>query len=183
MSYTELQKQCYLGVEQALTECEVIDSGWLNWFQNQALSLEEPYEDPIELIAHAMEQKYPEQFSRANQVLKIGDAINNLLGALTPRIPFAARLLSPTTFYENEPETKALCSSLLCPVSYAEGVEAIGIVTINPIAANLLKEKIINHIQEKHNITPYVSVSLANRRGWGLVCDKHFKTTLGVEQL
>ena len=182
MDYKAIQKQCYLDVESALSESDIIDSSWKGWLNQQATSPPEEYHDPIDFLAAMMEKMQPGRFSHNKQVISIGDAINRDIGAMIPRIPFSNRLLKPSAFYEKNPEIKELCATLLCPVSYAEGREAIGIITINPVAALNLQKHLVSYIEEHFQIRPYITFCMANTRGgWAQVCDRHFNSNLTSE--
>jgi len=169
-------RQCYQGVAQALHSSEVIPSSWKDWYRNFTDSHDKFEKDPIELLVHNMCEAEPEIYSHATLVHKIRDEINTITESKLPKLPFATRLLTPSSFYESYPEAAHLSQIMSCPIAYAEGNEVLGIGTINPIAGNLLKDLLTQELKAKHKFSPFIFVALVNHRGWSLMMEKHFKT-------
>jgi len=171
---SSLLQQAYLGVEQALQSTEVVDHVWKDWFHELVISPGEKTQDPIDCLATQMAETLPDLYSQAKLVMVIGEAVNEVSGAQLTRIPFAARMMTPTAFYEKHPEIADLARQLHCPVSYAEGAEVIGLATINPVAGLILKEELVKLVEASEGYTPFISLSLINHRGWGQMNHKHF---------
>ncbi|MBK1882598.1 hypothetical protein JIN85_09235 [Luteolibacter pohnpeiensis] len=128
--------------------------------------------DLIEAIAHLQGNPPDQVTSVMNQ---LSEKIARSLSPTPPMIPFAARLITPTAFYEAFPEIRKLCKALLSPVVYAEDTDAIGTASLNPIAAMIVAEEIQIAAQFQTGIRPFVSIALIDFDGWAAVTRKHFE--------
>lgn len=92
-----------------------------------------------------------------------------------PVIPFAGKLIAPTAFYESYEPLHVLAKLLLCPVLYAEDTDAIGVGSINPVAANILAEQITNTVHRRVGIRPFISSARLDYETWSFLTRKHFE--------
>lgn len=90
------------------------------------------------------------------------------------RVPFAARLIKPTAFYEKYPQITLLCRLMMVPIVYTEDLDVIGIGSINPFFADTLAATIAEEIKKISPILPIVSVIRLDYIGWMKMCTKHF---------
>lgn len=91
------------------------------------------------------------------------------------RVPFAARLIPPTSFYEKHPQIALLCKLMLVPVSFTEDLDVIGIASINPFFADTLAACILDELKQVSRVQPIISIARLDYVGWMKMCEKHFK--------
>lgn len=112
----------------------------------------------------------------------VGAAILNLsnrmalaMQPITPVIPFAGKLIAPTAFYESYEKLHILSHLLLSPVLYAEDTDAMGIGSVNPVAANMLGEHIVSTVHQRTGIRPFVCTARLDYETWAFLTRKHFE--------
>ncbi|BDS08500.1 hypothetical protein NT6N_35400 [Oceaniferula spumae] len=91
------------------------------------------------------------------------------------RVPFAARLIAPTSFYEKYPQITLLCKLMLVPIVYSEDLDVIGIGSINPFFADTLAAALADEIRQVSPVQPIVSIVRLDYVGWMKMCEKHFR--------
>jgi hypothetical protein len=107
-------------------------------------------------------------------ILTLAEAAASTLLPTPPLIPFAGKLIAPTSFYESFDQIHKLAKRLMCPVIYAEDTDSIGIGSINPIAAQILSEEILNTVDRRFGIRPFVTSVRIDYESWTSLCRKHF---------
>ena len=95
------------------------------------------------------------------------------------RIPFAGRLIPPTSFYEKHPDMELLCRLMLVPVAYAEDLDILAVATINPYFADATSAAIVEYAKALSGIRPIISVIRLDYVGWAKMCQKHFREGVG----
>ncbi|MFK7851107.1 MAG: hypothetical protein AB8D78_09030 [Akkermansiaceae bacterium] len=112
----------------------------------------------------------------------IGPAIGNLSDAIAstihpspPVIPFASKLIAPSAFYDSFESLHQLGRLLLTPVVYAEDTDAIGTASINPIASIMLGEEILQAVNKRFGIRPFITNARMEYESWAFLCRKHFE--------
>jgi len=90
-------------------------------------------------------------------------------------IPFAGRLIAPTAFYASFERLHKLARVLLAPVIFAEDTGSIGVASANPIAANLLAEKIQELVSRRFDIRPFLTIARLDYESWTLLTHRHFE--------
>jgi len=93
------------------------------------------------------------------------------------RVPFAARLIPPSSFYEKYPHIALLSKLMLVPISFAEDLDVIGIASINPFFADTLAATIVEEIKKTSTVQPIISSVRLDYVGWMKMCEKHFRPT------
>lgn len=109
-------------------------------------------------------------------ILNLSNRMAIAMQPYTPVIPFAGKLIAPTTFYESYEQLHVLAKLLLSPVLYAEDTDAIGIGSINPLAANLLGENITAAVHRRLGIRPFACSIRLDYETWSFLTRKHFET-------
>ncbi len=108
-------------------------------------------------------------------VHNLSDAIASTLNPIPPTVPFASKLIAPSAFYEAFDGIHKLGRALLTPVIYAEDTDAIGIASINPIAAAILGEEILHSVSKRFGIRPFITTARMEYEAWAFLCRKHFE--------
>jgi hypothetical protein len=127
--------------------------------------------DVIETLVRvqgAAEEHVPAEAGRVAQVM--AHAVYPPL----PLIPFAAKLITPTSFYENFPQLFSLSKLLMSPIIYAEDTDAVGTAALNPVAAKIMGEEILAVVDQRTGIKPFVSVVRMEHNHWSFLTRKHF---------
>ena len=91
------------------------------------------------------------------------------------RVPFAARLIPPSSLYEKHPEIFTLCKLMLVPISFAEDLDVIGICSVNPYFADALSAYLTENLKKETGIQPIMHIIRLDYVGWAKMCQKHFR--------
>ena len=91
------------------------------------------------------------------------------------RIPFAGRLIAPSSLYEKNPEIELMCRLMLVPVAYAEDLDVLALASINPYFVDALSPAIADYTLGKINTQPIISSVRLDYAGWQYMCSKHFR--------
>lgn len=108
-------------------------------------------------------------------ILALGDAVASTLNPVPASVPFASKLIAPSSFYDSFDALHELGKLLLTPVIYAEDTDAIGTASINPIAAQLLGEEILLAVAKRFGIRPFITTARMEYESWAFLCRKHFE--------
>ncbi len=109
----------------------------------------------------------------------ISSKMANALPFVPTRVPFAGRLIPPTSLYEKNPEIELLCRLMLVPVAYAEDLDILGVASINPYFADAISASITEYAKAKTGIEPIISLIRLDYVGWAKMCRKHFREGVG----
>ena len=82
---------------------------------------------------------------------------------------FQLTLTSTCAFFDE------LRNFLLSPVIFAEDTDAIGIASINPVAASILAEEIRSSVYKRFGIRSFVTVARLDYENWAFLTRKHFE--------
>jgi hypothetical protein len=104
----------------------------------------------------------------------LGNQIAHNLLSYAPLIPFAGKLIAPTAFYEAYPELHHLARILRAPVVYVEDTDAIGVASVNPIAASILANEIQTSLHKRFGIRPFITIARLDYESWTFLNRKHF---------
>lgn len=131
--------------------------------------------EPLDMLeAVARVQGHDEE--RLGQAIAVlGDAVASTLNPVTSSIPFASKLIAPSTFYDSFDAMHILGKQLLTPVIYAEDTDAIGTGSVNPIAAQILGEEIHQAVSKRFGIRPFITNARMEYESWAFLCRKHFE--------
>ncbi len=108
-------------------------------------------------------------------ILALGDQVASTLTPYAPYIPFAGKLMSPSAFYESFDRIHKIARTLLTPVVFAEDTDAIGVASINPVAAAILAEEIRAAVQKRFGIRTFITVARLDYESWTFLTRKHFE--------
>lgn len=91
------------------------------------------------------------------------------------RIPFAGKLIAPSSLYEKNPDIELMCRLMLVPIAYAEDLDVLALASINPYFVDALSPAISDYTMEKNNTQPIISSVRLDYAGWQQMCSKHFR--------
>jgi len=128
--------------------------------------------DMLEILARVMGT---DEERLGSVIGKLSHSIASTMSPPAPSIPFASRLIAPSAFYESFDSVHVLGKLLLTPVLYAEDTDAIGVGSINPIAAATLSREIYKAVVKRFDIRPFMTVSTMEYESWAFLCRKHFE--------
>ncbi len=128
--------------------------------------------DLLETLARVMGTE-EERLGPAVHILS--EAVASTMNPVPPSVPFASKLIAPSSFYESFDALHQLGRLLLAPVLYAEDTDSIGTGSINPIAASILGEQIHEVVAKRFGIRPFITTSRMEYEGWAFLCRKHFE--------
>lgn len=95
--------------------------------------------------------------------------------ATPSRVPFASRLIPPSSLYEQFPNVTLQCRLMQVPITFAEDADVLGLASINPYFADALAYSIKEELKQANGISPVVSVVRLDYISWRKMCAKHFK--------
>ncbi len=125
------------------------------------------------LQAVASSQGFPEE-QASSVILNLAEKISVTLNPVPPLVPFAGKLIAPSAFYESFEALYQTAMALLTPVIFVEDTDAIGVASINPIAAELLAESIQSGVFRRFGIRPFLTVARIDYESWCFLTRKHF---------
>ena len=130
---------------------------------------------PFDLLeAVAKVQGHTEEFM-GGIVRTLGDRLAAILNPSPPLIPFAGKLIAPSSFYESFDQIHKIARVLLSPVIYAEDTDAIGTASANPVAAMIMAEEIRTTVFKRFGIRPFVTAARLDYESWTFLSRKHFE--------
>ncbi len=132
-------------------------------------------ERPCDLLETLARVQGHEEEHLGPVVLALGDKVAATLSPLAPYIPFAAKLIAPSAFYESFDQIHKIARVLLSPVIFAEDTDAIGIASVNPVAASILAEEIRSSVYKRFGIRSFVTVARLDYENWAFLTRKHFE--------
>ncbi|MGJ8645168.1 MAG: hypothetical protein ACSHX9_17330 [Luteolibacter sp.] len=173
-SQSDIVETCYVRTAEALnTSGAVSDDDLFKALSNvrEGQAKGSPM-DLLETLARVM--GHDEEMLGA-EVQKLSDAVASTLCPVPPSIPFASKLIAPSSFYDSFDTMHKLGRALLTPVVYAEDTDAIGTASINPIAAMVLAEQIHYTVAKRFGIRPFMTSTRMEYESWAFLCRKHFE--------
>lgn len=108
-------------------------------------------------------------------IMALSDAVASTMSPVMPMIPFASKLIAPSSFYESFEAIHKLGKQLLTPVIFAEDTDAIGTGSVNPIAAQMLGQEIHMAVSKRFGIRPFITCARMEYESWAFLCRKHFE--------
>lgn len=108
-------------------------------------------------------------------ITDLADKVALTLSPYAPLIPFAAKLIAPSAFYDAFDHIHKTARALLSPVIYAEDTDSIGIASINPVACMLLSEEIQQNVYKRFGIRPFITIARMDYESWSFLTRKHFE--------
>lgn len=107
-------------------------------------------------------------------IARLSAAVASTMASPPPAIPFASKLIAPSSFYESFEQVLQIARRLLTPVIFAEDTDAVGTGSINPVAARCLADEIISTVDRRFGIKPFVTVVRLDHESWSFLTRKHF---------
>lgn len=135
-----------------------------------ALKAEEPV-DVIHLLARI---QGTEEERMGIETARISHAVAGVISPSPPLIPFAGKLMAPSSFYEAYTQLHELARALLSPVIYAEDTDSIGTGALNPIAARIMGKEIGAAVNRRFGIKPFTTAVRTDYDSWTFLSRKHF---------
>ena len=129
---------------------------------------------PMDLIEMLARIQGTEEEHMGPEVARISHAVTSVLSPVPPLIPFAGKLMAPSSFYEAYTQLHELARELLAPVIFAEETDAIGTGALNPVAAHIMGGNILSSVNRRFAIRPFVTVVRLDYESWSFLCRKHF---------
>jgi hypothetical protein len=129
---------------------------------------------PIDLIEAIAKMHARDQGQMSEAVNTLAEKISLTLNTAPPLIPFAGKLITPTAFYESFDRIHRIAADLLVPVIFVEDTDAIGVASINPIAAEMLSQIIQETVSRRFGIRPFITVVRLDHESWSFLTRKHF---------
>ena len=129
---------------------------------------------PIELLEAIAKVQGRDESQIGETVNAIADKIAVTLNTVPPLIPFAAKLITPTAFYESFNRIHRIAADLLVPVIFVEDTDAIGVASVNPIAAEILAQTIQDAVSRRFGIRPFMTTLRLDHESWSFLTRKHF---------
>jgi len=128
--------------------------------------------DPIEGLARL---RGGEGEMLATHVETISLQMVKSLPYIMPRVPFASRFITPTSFYEKYPHIEQICRLMMVPVTFTEDLDVIGVASINPFFADALVTAMADELKDYGLVKPIVSAVRLDYLSWSEMCGKHFR--------
>lgn len=114
------------------------------------------------------ESQYEASIERWSTVLA------SLVTPVMPPAPFAAKMMTPSAFYEKYEPLYDLARSLMCPILYNEDADVIGLGSINPVTATIFAQAVHAFVAGSQDIVPYITCVRLNYESWKTLTAKHF---------
>ena len=130
---------------------------------------------PDDLMAAIARMQLDDGQGLAEAVGILGERLAATLNPAPQMIPFAGRLIAPSTFYDSFDRLHQLARALLAPVIFAEETASIGVGSPNPIAAALLAGKIQELVSRRFDIRPFMTIARIDYETWTLLTHRHFE--------
>ncbi|MBB5352356.1 hypothetical protein HNR46_002601 [Haloferula luteola] len=134
-----------------------------------------PLEDhPEDLLVLLARMQGTEEERLGIEVARLSHGLASLIPGAPPLIPFAGKLMAPSSFYEAYTQVYDLSRVLRSPVIYAEDTDAIGTASLNPVASLLMADYIMGVVNKRFAIRPFVTSARLDYESWAFLTRKHF---------
>lgn len=130
--------------------------------------------DPRDLVELLARMKGADDDHIGAETARISHQLSAVIPAAPPLIPFAGKLMAPSSFYEAYTNIHALAKALLSPVIFAEDTDAIGTGALNPIASMIMADRILGAVNRRFAIRPFVTSVRLDYESWCFLNRKHF---------
>jgi hypothetical protein len=129
---------------------------------------------PVELIEWVARAQGHDEEHLGPVIGSLSEAVAMTMNPFPALIPFAGKLIGPSAFYESFDQLHKLAKLLLSPIIFAEDTDAIGTASINPIASLILSEEILQTVDRRFGIKPFLTVARIDYESWTFLSRKHF---------
>ncbi|MEP4078730.1 hypothetical protein [Haloferula sp.] len=171
-------------IEDCLTECLELT---IEAFENSKIASGEEIarvrlrfghavtaEEPVDIIHLLARLQGTEEERMGIETARISHAVASVISPSPPLIPFAGKLMAPSSFYEAYTQLHELARGLLSPVIYAEDTDSIGTGALNPIAARIMADEIQSAVSKRFGINPFTTAVRTDYDSWTFLSRKHF---------
>ena len=130
--------------------------------------------EPVDLVHLLARIQGTEEERMGIETARISHAVASVINPSPPLIPFAGKLMAPSSFYEAYTQLHELARALLSPVIYAEDTDSIGTGALNPIAARIMADEIRSGVSRRFGINPFTTAVRTDYDSWSFLSRKHF---------
>lgn len=134
----------------------------------------EKADEPVDIIHLLARIQGTEEERMGIETARISNAVASVISPSPPLIPFAGKLMAPSSFYEAYTQLHELARALLSPVIYAEDTDSIGTGALNPIAARIMEKEIAAAVSRRFGIHPFTTAVRTDYDSWTFLSRKHF---------
>lgn len=174
MTHAEIVEACLVNTAEALRSSGAATDDELDHaLANARESMERDM--PLDLLESLARVKGHDEERMGAAIQTLSDAVASTLSPIPATIPFASKLIAPSSFYDSFDAMHALGKLLLTPVIFAEDTDAIGTGSINPIAAQMLGSEIHYAVGKRFGIRPFITTARMEYESWAFLCRKHFE--------
>lgn len=131
-------------------------------------------DEPVDIIQILARTQGTEEERMGIETARISHAVASVISPSPPLIPFAGKLMAPSSFYEAYTQLHELARALLSPVIYAEDTDSIGTAALNPIAARIMAKEIRETVSRRFGISPFTTAVRTDYDSWTFLSRKHF---------
>jgi len=131
-------------------------------------------DQPADLVEILARLQGTEEERMGIEVARISHGIASVINPSPPLIPFAGKLIAPSAFYEAYTQLHELSKALLSPVIFAEDTDAIGTGGLNPVASLIMAERILQAVNRRFAIQPFVTAVRLDYESWNFLGRKHY---------
>ncbi|MEM1085047.1 MAG: hypothetical protein AAGI48_13125 [Verrucomicrobiota bacterium] len=130
--------------------------------------------EPVDAIHLLARTQGVEEEHMGQELARITHAVSTVIHPSPPLVPFAGKLIAPSSFYESYTQLHELARALLSPVIYAEDTDSIGTGALNPIAARIMADEIGAAVSRRFGIHPFTTSVRLDYDSWTFLNRKHF---------
>lgn len=129
---------------------------------------------PVDLIEWVARAQGHDEEHLGPVIGSLSEAIASTMSPSPALVPFAGKLIGPSAFYESFDQLHKLAKVLLSPIIFAEDTDAIGTASVNPVASLILSEEILQTVDRRFGIKPFMTVARMDYESWTFLTRKHF---------
>lgn len=132
------------------------------------------HDHPVDLLEAVARIQGTDEQHMGPAMLRLSTAVASTMLPAPPLVPFAGKLIAPSSFYESFQQILAIARALVAPVLFAEDTDAIGVGSVNPLAARTLADEIHAAVERRFGIRPFLTVARLDYENWTFLSRKHF---------
>jgi hypothetical protein len=130
--------------------------------------------EPVDAIYLLAKIQGTEEERMGIETARISHAVAGVISPSPPLIPFAGKLMAPSSFYEAYTQLHELARALLSPVIFAEDTDSIGTAALNPVASRIMAREIGSTVNRRFGIKPFTTAVRTDYDSWTFLTRKHF---------
>lgn len=129
---------------------------------------------PVDLLETVVRGRGHQEEHFGSAILKAAAQLADSLTPAVPLIPFGGKLIAPSAFYESFAALHRTARALLAPVIFVEDTDAVGVASVNPVAAAIMGGIIQQTVFRRFGIRPFVTVVRLDYESWTFLSRRHF---------